>query len=363
MTYLEPVDLQRRLERFPRARLGFYPTPLTPLARLAAHLRGPTILMKREDMSGLALGGNKVRMLEFVLGDALAHGADTFIAGGGRSQSNHGRLCAAAARACGLEPVIILSEDPTAPNTTEANLLIQYLLGSDTRIVSDDEIQPDAQPRFGLHHLMEAEADRQRLRGRRPYVLPTSSVPLATLGFVAAALELAEQLEALGLLRAHIVMTSTGATQAGLLITAVALGLPWTITGVACASAPRASENVVRLANGAAELLQIDTRINAADVHTLDCSGRGYGYTDAASQEALHLVAHLEAVLLDPVYTAKGMAGMIGLLHEGEIQPDETVVFVHTGGTPTLFAYTDELTADRFDARRTVARSLAGAPP
>ena len=359
MTRLGPVDLQQRLQRFPRARLGFFPTPLAPLSRLGAHLGGPTVLMKREDLSGLALGGNKVRMLEFVLGDAIAQGADTFIAGGGKSQSNHGRLCAAAARVCGLEPIIILSEDATAPGTKEANLLVQFLLGSDTRIVSDDDIRTDAPPRFGLHHLMEAEAERQRLRGRRPYVLPTSSIPLATLGFVAAALELAEQLEALDTPRAHIVMTSTGATQAGLLITAMALGLPWTITGVACASALRASENVVRLANGAAELLEIDARIDASDVRTLDCSGRGYGQTDPDSLEALHLVARLEAVLLDPVYTAKGMAGMIGLVREGEIPPDETVVFVHTGGTPTMFAYTDELTADRFDVRRTVIDRVA----
>jgi 1-aminocyclopropane-1-carboxylate deaminase/D-cysteine desulfhydrase-like pyridoxal-dependent ACC family enzyme len=354
VTVIAPPELQARLDGFPRARLGFFPTPLAPLPRLSAHLGGPPILMKREDHSGLALGGNKVRMLEFVLGDALAQGADVLIAGGGRSQSNHGRLCAAAARACGLDPIIILSEDPTVPGTTQANLLLQYLLGSDTRVVSADEIRPDAPPRFGLHHLMEAEADRQRSRGRRPYVLPTSSIPLATLGFVAAALELAAQLDELGAGHVHLVMTSTGATQAGLLLTATALGLPWTITGVACAPALHAAENVVRLANGAAELLDLETRIGREAVRTLDRSGRGYGHGDPASLAALHLVARLEAIFLDPVYTAKGMVGLFDVVRD-EAAPADTIVFVHTGGTPTLFAYTEELASDRDGIRRAVA--------
>ncbi|MDA0700071.1 MAG: pyridoxal-phosphate dependent enzyme [bacterium] len=339
-------DLRQRLARHPRASLGFYPTPLEPLPRLGAEVGLPRLAMKREDMSGLALGGNKVRLLEYILGEALAQGADTLVAGGGKSQSNHGRLCAAAARAVGLQPVILLSEDPTVTPEMQGNLLVQYLLGSDTRVVSADAIRHDVHPRFGLHHLMVAKAEALRATGRRPYVLPTSSVPLAALGFVDCAIELAEQLGAAAGEPTQVYLTSTGSTQAGLLLAAAALGLPWTVTGVACSPALRAGENVARIANGAAELLGLSARFDPGEVRTVDYAGPGYGVIDEPTREALRLTAQLEAVILDPVYTGKGMAGLIGEARAGRVPSAGPVVFVHTGGAATNFAYAADLVGD-----------------
>ena len=346
MPEIDSHELRRRLARHPRAQLGFYPTPLEPVPRLGAELGLPQLHIKREDMSGLALGGNKVRLLEYILGDALAQGADTLIAGGGKSQSNHGRLCAAAARAVGLEPVIVLSEDPTVAPEMQGNLLVQFLLGSDTRVVGADAIRHDVHPRFGLHHLMEARAESLRAEGRRPYVLPTSSVPLAALGFVDCGLELAEQLGAAAHASVEIFLTSTGSTQAGLLLAAAALGLPWRVTGVACSPALRAGENVARIANGAAELLGLAVRFRPEEIRTVNYAGPGYGVIDEPTREALRLTAQLEAVLLDPVYTGKGMAGVIGEARAGRVRSDVPVIFVHTGGAPTSFAYAPDLVGD-----------------
>lgn len=341
---MDQSELRALLETQPRANLGFFPTPLHALPNLSRTLGGPDIYIKREDMSGLALGGNKVRMLEFVLGHALECGADTFIAGGGKLQSNHARLCAAGARACGLDPVIVVSDDRTVPGAMQGNLLLDFLTGTDLRIAPDDALDLNAPSRFRLQPVMERLAEASRERGKQPYVLPTSSVPRATLGFVDCGIELADQFIESGITEADIFLTSTGSTQAGLLLVARALGLPWHITGVSCAPIEAPRENVVRLANGAAEILGLSYRFGVEDVLNVDFSGKGYGVLDAPSREALSLLAIEEGLLLDPVYTAKGMAAAIAHARTAQSTSRTPIVFVHTGGTPTLFAYADQLT-------------------
>ena len=337
------ASLEADLKRLPKTELGFYPTPLERLPNLEVHLGGPRLLMKREDLSGLALGGNKVRMLEYVLGHAQAKEADIFIAGGGKAQSNHGRLCAAAARRCGLKPVIVLNEDPHVPREMQANLLVDYLLGAELHLIPQAELKDGTHPRFVLQPIMEKLAQELRESGHHPYVLPTSSVPRATLGFVEGALELYRQLEKLEIDGAHIYVTSTGSTQAGLLLAAKYLELPWTITGVSCSPSSIAQENVQRLVNGAAELLGIDLQIERSDVANEDYSGQGYGIPSVESLEALRMLAELEGIFLDPVYTSKGMAAIFDHVRRGHFTSDDTVIFVHTGGTPTNFAYAKEL--------------------
>lgn len=356
---LTSSQLAEKLARFPRAGLGFYPTPLQPLPRLRDWLSAPVpILVKREDHNGLALGGNKVRLLEYVLGEALAQGADVFIAGGGRAQSNHGRLCAAAARACGLEPIVFLSEDPTADNRREGNILLHRMLGTDLRIVPQSEVRTDL-PRFWLSHLMEREAERLRAEGRRPYVLPGGALPLATLGFVELGLEIAGQLEALGVTQPHVVVTSTGATQAGLVLVATALGLDWTVTGVACAPLPDPRGNVTTLVNETAALLGLDIGPEPRGLQCVDYTRAGYGVIDDETLRTIALVARLEGVLLDPVYTGKGMSAALDVAARLDPSRHDALVFVHTGGTATVFAYTDALTGGLAAAGPALSTSAA----
>jgi len=328
------------LARFdlPRFALAHTPTPLEPLDRLRRHLGcGARLYVKRDDCTGLALGGNKTRKLEFLIGDALAQGATAVISEGGL-QSNHVRQTAAAAARAGLACHLVL--DHRVPVDTEiyranGNLLLDRVLGASVHLCAKSEARAAK---------MLALADELRRRGERPYLIPTGgSNEVGALGYVAALLELQQQAAAAGLSIDRIVSaSSSGGTQSGLLVGKALCGAAAKVSGVDVDGDPeKMVSEVRRIAALCAPKVGVDpARLAPPDILRGHC-GPGYGVVTPAMQEAVGLLATLEGIVLDPVYTGKGMAGLIALLRSGEIGAGETVVFLHTGGAPALFAYAD----------------------
>ncbi len=355
MSDVNVTTLSEGLTKHRKVSLGTYPTPLDRLVRLSGQLGGPPLYIKREDQSGLAFGGNKTRMLEYVIGQAVEQGADVFIAGGGVAQSNHARMCAAAAIKAGLKPVLVLNQGPADQQAMQGNLLLDDLFGAEVWLVPDEQARQDVNPRFGLHHVMLEVAEKYRAKGNTPYVLPTSSIGLAALGFVSCAVELAAQLEGAGIKQADIYLTSSGSTQAGLLLGADVLGADWRITGLAPSEKGDPQANVSRLYNEAAELLQLANRIEPAQVLNEDVSQGGYALLSDQAADAIRLLAGTEAILLDPVYSGKGFARVVEIMKQRLYRGGtDAVVFVHTGGAPALFAYADGLSGGKawLDAAR-----------
>jgi L-cysteate sulfo-lyase len=329
------ADLARRLARFPRLGLATLPTPLEPMPRLSAHLGGPRLWVKREDLCGRGLGGNKMRKLDLVLHEAVRQGADTLVSGG-VVQSNSQRQVAAAAAQLGLACHLAVYHGRVVPAgpayATSGNALLNRLFGAVLHDV------PWTGDRNGA---IAALVDRLRQDGRRPFLVPYGvSSPLGAVGYASAGLEIAEQGAAQGFAPAAIVFCSgSGATQAGLAVAAAAC-LPGTaVVGIDIDAEPeRVRADVARYALGAALLLGLEF-----DPATLEVvaghAGPAYGVPHAATLEALHLAARQEALVLDPVYSAKGLAGLIALLQAGRWGAGEDVVFVHTGGAPSVFAH------------------------
>ena len=325
------------LDRMARKSLGFLPTPVVPLPALSKHLGGPAILMKRDDQTGLALGGNKTRKLEFLLGDALAQGADVVVTGGA-AQSNHCRQTAAAAAVCGLGCHLALGG--TEPAELNGNLLLDRLLGA--------TIHWSGAYRKGEN--IPAICDVLRESGRQPYVIPYGgSNAIGAAGFAAAMPELALQLgpEAAGV--SHIVFaSSSGGTHAGLMVGKVLCGLGARVVGINIdkdeSGGMTLGEHILHLAGATAALLGLDHTFTAADLILRDdYIGAGYGVIGDREREAISLTARLEGILLDPVYTGRAMGGLIDMIGNGEIGPGDRVLFWHTGGSPALFAHAGEL--------------------
>jgi D-cysteine desulfhydrase family pyridoxal phosphate-dependent enzyme len=328
-------DLRQAIDQLPRVHLGVLPTPLEESARLSDALGGPPILFKRDDLTGLAFGGNKTRHLEFILGEALQRGADTIITGAS-IQSNFCRQTAAACAKLGLRCILYLNgEEPNAP---QGNLLLDHLVGADVRLVQVRQL-PD------LIALCEQAAVEERQAGRDPIVVDLwrGIASLGSVSYVDCALELKEQLEELGLLRVSIYLSSATATQGGLVLAAQALGLDWQIVGISPIRTDLVPADVVaNLANEAAQRLNLELHVSAADIENQEqYIGPGYALPTEDSREALEIVASTEGIILDPVYTAKAMAGLIDHIRAGELDPSRPVVFLHTGGTPALFAFND----------------------
>ena len=330
-----------QLAQFPRSRFIHGPTPLEPLARLTEHLGGPSILVKRDDCTGLALGGNKNRKLEFLVGEAIRRGADTLVTAGG-VQSNHCRQTAAAATRHGLKCELVLSRN-VASNHPEydrtGNVLLDRMFGASLHFV------PAV---VDWTTELEKVAEEVRGRGGRPFVIPIGgSTPVGALGYVGCAQEILQQAAAMGrVIDAVVHCSGSGGTQAGLLVGLRGSGIP--VIGISCA-APRAeiAGLVLDLANSTAAKLGLPADFAAREVEVVDdYVGPGYGVPTPGMIEAVDLCARLEGLLVDPVYTGKAMAGLIGLVRKGRLKPDGTVIFVHTGGVPALFAYEDILTTD-----------------
>ncbi|MBI3458576.1 MAG: D-cysteine desulfhydrase family protein [Candidatus Rokubacteria bacterium] len=307
----------------PREPLGFFPTPLHPLPRLAAHLGGPRLWIKRDDLTGFALGGNKVRKLEFFLGEARAIGADILLTAGGH-QSNHARVTAAAAARAGLDCLLVLSGGRPVSDT--GNLALDRLFGAAVRFV---ETGPERMP------VLHALADELRAAGRRPLVIPIGgSTPLGALGYVEAAREAAGQFETLGVTPVAVVHgSSSGGTQAGLVVGCRTAGLGTRVIG-ASADETRAdlTRMIADIVGPLSELIGVPAPPADAIEVLDDYVGEGYGIPTGASEEATRLFARLEGIPLDPTYSAKAAAGLLDLIRRGAFGPDDVVCFWHTGG-------------------------------
>ena len=308
-----------------RLPLAHRPTPVEPLSRLGAELgMAPgRLFVKRDDVTGLAGGGNKARKLEFLCADALDQGCDTLVTGGGR-QSNHVRMTAAAANKLGLSCTIVLSSVP--PEHPSGNVLLDQMLAPDIEWAGPLEFDE-------LGAAIEAACERLTAIGRRPYLMPPGgATPVGALGYVDAARELLGQLGAID----HVVTADgTGGTHAGL---AAGLGDHGRVLGIDVGARPDLAAAVPPMAVDAAALANLappvgELRIDHAQV------GEDYGATTDACREAIQLAARLEGLILDPVYTGKAMAGLVAARRSGDIGEEDTVVFLHTGGMPALFAH------------------------
>ena len=331
-----------RLNDLPRMRLGHAPTPIESMANLAADIGDISLFVKRDDCTGLAFGGNKVRQLEFYMGEAQAAAADTILITGA-VQSNFVRLATAAARAAGMECHIQLEErvvrdDPLYRNS--GNVLLDKILGATLHTYAEGEDEAGADRR-----LDEIATELQR-GGRRPYVihLAAGHKPLGALGYVVAARELLTQMQDQDLTFDEIVVPSgSGATHAGLLLGLRALGSSIPVHGI-CVRRPAAAQHkrIASRCREIAALLGIACPVVDADIHLNDtCLAPGYGCLNEATRSAIVRTARTEALFLDPVYSGKAMAGFLQRAERAE--PGRSMLFLHTGGTPTIFAYGDDL--------------------
>lgn len=326
------------LARFKKVRLGHSPTPLEKLENLTRHLGGPQIYIKRDDCTGLATGGNKTRKLEYLVADALAQGADMLVTQGA-TQSNHVRQTAAAACVTGLDCYALLEERVTNMGPDYArtgNVLLDDMLGCKYEFRAGG---------LDMNHEAQLLGERLRADGRKPYVIPGGgSNPIGALGYAECAAELVYQADTMGLHIDHIVhATGSTGTQAGLVAGLDALNAPINVVGFSVrAPQDRQVENVYRLAAETSQLLGVRGELPREKVIAYDDQvGPGYGQPTPEMVDAIRLLARLEGIFLDPVYSGKGMAGLIDRVRTGHFSKDETIVFIHTGGAVGLFAYYD----------------------
>jgi L-cysteate sulfo-lyase len=327
------------LARFPRIRFAHLPTPLEHLPNLSRALNGPEIWIKRDDCTGMSTGGNKTRKLEYLLAEARVQGADIVLTQGA-TQSNHARQTAACAAKMRIDCHILL-EDRTGKTdhdyTQSGNVLLDHLHGA---TVEHCASHPD------MNGELAKVAARLKADGRKPYLIPGGgSNPTGALGYVNAAIELVSQANDMGLRIDHVVhATGSAGTQAGLItgLAGIRSGVPLLGIGVR-APRERQEENVYKLACATAEMCGTPGAVRREDVvANSDYVGSGYGFSTPGSLEAIKTLARLEGILLDPVYTGKGMAGFIDLIGKGLFKKAHNVVFIHTGGSVGLFGYVDD---------------------
>jgi 1-aminocyclopropane-1-carboxylate deaminase/D-cysteine desulfhydrase-like pyridoxal-dependent ACC family enzyme len=329
--------IRQALARHPRVPLAVLPTPLEPLPRLTAHLDGPRLLIKRDDLTGLAFGGNKTRQLEFVLGDLLRQNPEVFVTGA-NIQSNWCRQAAAAAAKLGIPLVLVLRN--TDMQEIQGNVLLDLWLGADVRYVDEPDMTRMPEHRGAVMAELLAQ-------GKRAVHLDPRSA-LNALGYLAMAVELDEQCEVQGIEPTHVWLAAAGPTYSGLLLGARLLGWRCQIVGVAPLEWTNATieARIADTANEAARLLGLELRVAAKDACILyDYIGAGYAIPTREGLAAMRLAARSDAILLDPVYTAKAMAGLLAQARLGRLGRNHTVVFVHTGGAPANFAYRDAIVA------------------
>ena len=327
----------------PRLPIAHLPTPLEPLPRLSTEL-GPRIFIKRDDQTGLAGGGNKTRKLEFLVADALAapRKADTLITVGA-PQSNHARQTAAAAAKFGLRCILVLRGD--APPEATGNLLLDHLLGA----------QVIWSGKRSREEVMEEVADEEKAAGRHPYPVPLGgSTPLGAAAYALAMVELKEQIDAMrgqgeSETRPYfdriIFASSSGGTQAGLVVGAGMTGFRGEVSGISVdEDLETLRSTVARIATETATLLGQPRAYSPQDISAnTDYLGAGYAIMGKPEREAIELFAQTEGILVDPVYTGRAAAGMTDLIRRGVIGKQETILFWHTGGTPALWAYAGQL--------------------
>ena len=337
MALLTTEGLRKVAERLPRVPLAHLPTPLEPAPRFTRRLEGPRVLIKRDDCTGMVMGGNKTRHNEFLFGEAQRQGADVLVWGAG-VQSNNCRQTAAACNKLGLECHLYLTR-ATHNDDIQGNLLLDHLLGAHVHVV-DTPIGPE------LDDLLLAKAKELHGQGRRPFVWDRiTGRPIAAVSYALCLAEILDQARALDIELTHVYAAAAGATGAGLAIGKAVLGWP----GQVCLLCPihwpwDTPADLADVGNRTAALLGLPHRLTAADIDIReDYMGPRYGVVTAGGREAMDLLARTEGIVLDPVYTAKAMAGLIDDARHGRLRAKDQVVFIHTGGTPAIFAYRDEL--------------------
>ena len=336
-------DLEACLARQPRARLAHLPTPLEAMPNLCAQTGAAGLYVKRDDCTGLAFGGNKVRQLEFYFGQAQAEGADTVLITGA-VQSNFVRLAAASANHLGMACHIQLEERvPKSEPTYRAsgNVLLDRLLGATLHSYPDGEDEAGADARI------REIAETLRQDGKTPYVIPLAPghAPYGALGYVDAALEIARQADAMGIAIDEVVVGSgSGHTHAGLLFGLRALGIPARVSGICVRrDATTQKRRIATRCQEIADLLEIENPVIEEDIQLSDVAlAPGYGRLNPATLDAIGEAARHEGLLLDPVYSGKVMAGLLSRARDAG--QGRSLLFIHTGGTPALFAYEPELT-------------------
>jgi 1-aminocyclopropane-1-carboxylate deaminase len=328
------------LTDFPRYPLMFGPSPIHPMERLSAHLGGVKVWAKREDCNaGLAYGGNKVRKLEYLVPDALAQGADTLVSIGG-VQSNHTRQVAAVAARLGLKALLVQENWVDWPDVVYdrvGNIQLSRIMGADVRIV-------DAGFGIGVKASWEQALDEVRAHGGVPYAIPAgaSDHRLGGLGFANWAYEVQEQERQLGIFFDTIIVCAvTGSTQAGMVAGFAGQDRPRRIIGIdASAKLEETRAQVEKIARNTAELIGLGRDLREEEIIILgDWAGDYYGVPDEPTLDAIRLVGRLEGIILDPVYEGKSMAGLVGLVRNGQVGQDSTVLYAHLGGQPALSAY------------------------
>jgi 1-aminocyclopropane-1-carboxylate deaminase len=338
----------QRLAEVPRVRLACLPTPIHPLPRLSAELGGPELWVKRDDLTGLAGGGNKTRKLEFLIADALREGARTLVTCGG-VQSNHNRQTAAAAARAGLDCVLLhntWAPPASADYGRVGNALLSSVLGA--------TIYHDPTERaIGDEGLLSALVEHLRARGRRPYLIPSgaSEHRLGGLGYVVCAAEIVAQERDFGVNFDWVVhCTGSSSTQAGLLAGLAALGSPLGVVGVADdGEATEKQERVLRLANATLEELGLRSSVTSDAVRVVVADGNPYGIASRETYEAIRLLAGTEGIVADPVYEGKALRGLIDLVEAGVLDAGQRVLLLHLGGLPAVHAYAEQLWTGEFE--------------
>jgi 1-aminocyclopropane-1-carboxylate deaminase/D-cysteine desulfhydrase-like pyridoxal-dependent ACC family enzyme len=334
---LSPEEVRRVLAELPRLPLAHLPTPLDEAPRFAERIGVGRLLIKRDDCTGVLFGGNKTRHNEFLLADALRRDCDVLVWGAG-IQSNNCRQTAAACAKLGLKCHLFLSRT-THGDDLQGNLLLDHLVGAHVELVD----VPMGEP---LLQLLQEQAERLRAAGRRPYVWDQErGGPLAAASYLLCLVEVLEQVQQRGLEPTAIYAAAAGPTGAGLALGRVVLGLPWRVRLIAPICWPwDTRQKMAEMAGRSATLLGLKHRLTRDDVDLReDFVGPAYGAVTPEGWEALRLLAATEGILLDPVYTAKTMAALMHDAREGRLGRNDTVVFLHTGGLPAVFAYRDDL--------------------
>jgi len=322
--------IRERIARVPRVKLALTPTPVEEAVNLTRALGGPRIVIKRDDLTGVALGGNKLRNLEFRLARTIAEKPDTVVVGLDL-QSNSARQTIGACNKLGLKTILVL--EGKKPDVVQGNLLVDYLLGAEVVFAPTREAQRVA---------LDEHAARVRAAGGRPHILndnPMFDVASA-LAYLETTLELLEQMERVGVQPAALYMSSSGKGQAGLVLGKRLTNAGHAVHGVTATSEFHVPSRTAAIANQTLKVLGLDVRVTEDEIlNDAGFVGEGYGIPSEAGIEATKLFARTEGVILDPVYTGKAAAGMIAHIREGRYGKGDVLVFVHTGGTPAIFTW------------------------
>lgn len=332
--------LTAAIAKLPRVQLAsIRPTPLEPLPRLAAHLDSPALYIKRDDLTGLAFGGNKTRMFEFALADALAKGADTIVSGAA-VQSNYCRQLAAACAKLDLELHLILRPvRPIDRTESQGNNLLQHLLGAQITVLEtgDPRSQQDA---------LQAKVEELSAQGKQVYwPRREDTIDLDAIAYTEVGVEIARQCQEQGIDTSYLYLCALDTTQAGVALGLAYIESPIQVRGFCpIAKVENRHEDMAAIANQAARRLGLEVAMSAADFDNDDSFvGEGYGIPTPAGLDALRTLARKEGILLDPVYTSKALAGLFAHTRDGQL--DGEAIFLHTGGNPALFAYAQEVLA------------------